>query len=189
MEWRRSGWRDFGEGNLTMEDGMTETIANSEPMLEATQAAILSDAGEDRNPVFGMLVSGDDDIVGLVAYSIYKQNKRDWLIAFLNAKGRQPNEDEKQSYILGDSTPRRLATFRHLAQATLEGRGPEVPFKPWQGLDGAARAYPIAQRPMLPVFGRTMSATSARISYLALGIVVLIAIYLAARFGLPGVPR
>ncbi len=171
-----------------MEDGMIETVANNAPAPEAAAPLNLSDMLEDRNPVFEMLVSGDNDIIGLVAYSIYKQNKRDWLIAFNAAKGREPNEDEKLSYIIGDSTPRRLATFRHLAQATLEGRGPDVPFAPGQaGSDAAARAYPIAQRPMIPAFGRDMSARATKISYVSLGLVVLMAIYLAARFGLPGV--
>jgi hypothetical protein len=80
----------------------------------------------DRNPVFGSLVSGDTDIVGLVAYSIYKQNKHDWLHAFAKAKGREPEDAEVAAYIIGESTSRRLATYRLLAQATLDGKGPDV---------------------------------------------------------------
>src|SRR3954468_14307437 len=42
-------------------------------------ASTLSGAEDgDRNPVFTNLVKADNDIVGLVAYSIYKQNKLDW---------------------------------------------------------------------------------------------------------------
>lgn len=81
----------------------------------------------ERNDVFAKLVTADSDIIGLVAYSIYKQNKFDWLQAFNRAKGREPTEDELAAYIVGEGTPRRLATYRHLAHATLEGRGPDVP--------------------------------------------------------------
>jgi hypothetical protein len=176
-----------------MEDGMSETTASNAPApapaVEVPAPVNVSDFGEDRNPVFEMLVAGDTDIIGLVAYSIYKQNKRDWLIAFATARGREPTEDERISYIIGDSTPRRLATFRHLAQATLEGRGPDVPFEPGQklGPDGVLRHYPIAQRPRLSAFARDIAGNNTRSSFIALGVVALVAIYLAARFGLPGV--
>ena len=184
-----------------MEEGMTETIASSAPAQPpadihpqthaAPASSRVSDTGEDRNPVFEMLVSADSDIVGLVAYSIYKQNKRDWLIAFSHVKGREPTEDERSSFIIGESTPRRLATFRHLAEATLEGRGPDVPFEPGLklGPDGAPRSYPIAQRPQVSPSARDVSVKGGLNSFLALGVVSLVAIYLAARFGLPGVVR
>jgi hypothetical protein len=178
-----------------MEDGMTETTTSNAPTpapapaVETPAPVSGSDTGEERNPVFEMLVSGDNDIIGLVAYSIYKQNKRDWLIAFSAARGREPSEEERLSYIIGDSTPRRLATFRHLAQATLEGRGPDVPFEPGQrlGPDGVPRNYPIAQRPRLSVFSPDLSSNNTRASFIALVVVALVAVYLAARFGLPGV--
>ncbi len=81
----------------------------------------------EHNVVFTSLVTGDGDIVGLVAYSIYKQNKYDWLEAYSRLQGRMPEPAEVHSYLLGESTPRRLATYRHLAQAVLDGRGPDVP--------------------------------------------------------------
>lgn len=107
--------------------------------------------GSDHNVVFTSLVTGDKDIVGLVAYSIYKQNKYDWLMAFSRHQGRMPNADEAHSYLYGESTPRRLATYRHLAEATLGGRGLEVPGAssrpvPSQGAFAAAKpaAYEFA---------------------------------------------
>lgn len=99
----------------------------------------------EHNVVFTTLVTGDQDVVGLVAYSIYKQNKYDWLMAFNHDQGRMPNEAEVHSYLLGESTTRRLATYRHLAEATLEGRGIEVP-----GIGGPVpgpRAGTAPQRP------------------------------------------
>jgi len=76
----------------------------------------------DRNPIFDALVSTDGEIAGLVAYSIYKQNKRDWLEDFKKHVGRLPNDPETRSYIIGESTERRLATYRQLAQTTLGGQ-------------------------------------------------------------------
>ncbi len=95
----------------------------------------------DRNNVFGHLVHDDGDIAGLVAYSIYKQHKLDWLRAFESAKGRAPDENELASYIIGEGTPRRLATYRHLAEATLAGHGPEV-----DGVPTSATRPPLALR-------------------------------------------
>lgn len=156
-----------------MEDGMNEATTSDKLAVEAS-APPKVEASDDRNPIFEMLVSGDDDIVGLVAYSIYKQNKRDWLMAFNKSRGREPDDDEVASYIIGDSTPRRIATFRHLAQAALDRRAPETLLKP-------------AQAPALVERARDPSSTmSLRVSFLTLGLVVVMAVYVAVRLGLPG---
>ena len=79
----------------------------------------------ERNPIFDALVGSDgEDVAGLVAYSIYKQNKRAWLDDFLKATGRAPSDAETRSYIIGESTERRLATYRRLAASTLSGEAP-----------------------------------------------------------------
>jgi hypothetical protein len=79
----------------------------------------------ERNTIFDRLVRVEGEVSGLVAYSIYKQNKRAWLNDFQKTVGRPPTEAETRAYIIGESTDRRLATYRHLAQATLAGQGPE----------------------------------------------------------------
>jgi hypothetical protein len=84
----------------------------------------------ERNTIFDNLVKVEGEVPGLVAYSIYKQNKRAWLNDFLKATGRPPTEAESRAYIIGESTERRLATYRHLAAATLAGQGPEAPTSP-----------------------------------------------------------
>jgi hypothetical protein len=140
--------------------------------LSRAAAAAAADSEAERNTVFSSLVTGDADIVGLVAYSIYKQNKHDWLVAFTKSKAREPTEGELTSYIIGESTPRRLATYRHLAQATLDGRGPEVSAGPAnQGftLGGVRTQSGAISQPML-WFGLTL--------------IVLVGAYLAARYGL-----
>lgn len=101
----------------------------------------------EHNVVFTSLVTGDDDIVGLVAYSIYKQNKYDWLQAYGRLEGRMPEPAEVHSYLLGESTPRRLATYRHLAQAVLDGRGAEVAGSAAEGRAGLPQRPGGAGRP------------------------------------------
>ena len=79
----------------------------------------------ERNPIFDALVGPDEeDVAGLVAYSIYKQNKRAWLDDFVKTTGRAPSEAETRSYIIGESTERRIAIYRRLAAATLSGDSP-----------------------------------------------------------------
>jgi len=85
------------------------------------------DGEAERNTIFDSLVKVEGEVAGLVAYSIYKQNKRAWLQDFLKTTGRPPTEAESRSYIIGESTDRRLATYRHLAAATISGQGPEAP--------------------------------------------------------------
>src|SRR5580692_8146779 len=81
----------------------------------------------EHNTIFDSLVKVEGEVAGLVAYSIYKQNKRAWLNDFIKATGRPPSEAESRAYIIGESTERRLATYRHLAAATLAGQGPDGP--------------------------------------------------------------
>jgi hypothetical protein len=146
---------------------------------EYSQASVsgLSGAEDaDRNPVFTSLVKADNDIVGLVAYSIYKQNKLDWLLAFQRATGREPNEQENLAYIIGEATPRRLATYRHLADSTLSGSGPDVPSASGKSGDRASPAYR----------GKYGAAAQGRpatiVIYVILAIVVILAIIAAVKF-------
>jgi hypothetical protein len=134
----------------------------------------IQDSG--RNAVFAALVKSDADITGLVAYSIFKQNELDWLAEFRTAKGREPSEAEADSYIIGESTPRRLATYRHLADATLSGKGPDVAAG---GVPAGGYTAPRASE------ARASGLGGSTILYVVIAIVVLVGVYLGARFGLP----
>lgn len=151
----------------------------------------------EHNVVFTSLVTADDDIVGLVAYSIYKQNKYDWLQAYSRLEGRMPEPAEVHSYLLGESTARRLATYRHLAQAVLDGRGAEVagsgaarlatraggtePARVEAARSGRAPAPRIGLAQ-----GRSNFQLSARaIVALCIALVVLVGLFLLLRSGAP----
>jgi hypothetical protein len=152
----------------------TGSYALGEPL--APRAADRDDG--DHNPVFTALVQQDSDVVGLVAYSIYKQNKYDWLLAFRRTKGREPDEAELGAYIIGESTPRRLAIYRHLAEATLSGKGPEV------SAGVTPEAYTQRSLRSSQAAGRGETALPKVLSYVVLAVVVALAVLLAVRFGL-----
>jgi hypothetical protein len=67
------------------------------------------------NPIFASLVQAEDDTVGLLAYALYKQNKRDWLTSFFEEQGREATPGELLAYHLGERSPRRVLTYRRLA--------------------------------------------------------------------------
>jgi hypothetical protein len=101
------------------------------PVTQLEEAAAEKrDADSDpisRNPVFDQLVPNDRDLVGLVAYSLYKLSKRDWIEAFREEQHRYPTAAEVNVYITGEKTQRRLATYRRLAEDALALRPSPLP--------------------------------------------------------------
>lgn len=159
----------FSPGLETGASASRDDYGSDVPLPLAQEAA-------DRTGVFGRLVQDDGDIAGLVAYSIYKQHKLDWLRAFEQAKGRAPGEAELFSYIIGEATPRRLATYRHLAEATLAGNGPDVE---GGGARRSRAAGTLAPR-RLPVRG-TLAPTII-VTYGLIAILFLAGFWLALHF-------
>jgi hypothetical protein len=103
------------------------TLPKAGGLTKGRDPVLAEAADAEHNTIFDSLVKVEGEVAGLVAYSIYKQNKRAWLNDFIKTTGRPPNEAESRAYIIGESTERRLATYRHLAAATLAGQGPEAP--------------------------------------------------------------
>jgi hypothetical protein len=175
---------------MTMSDSAAEQPSTpSMPNVNAFKTDAMTSGGAglplddgERNPVFASLVTGDGDVIGLVAYSIYKQNKHDWLLAFLKARSREPDEAEVAAYIIGESTPRRLATYRHLAQATLEGKGPDVQVAAGRPGGGSSFSRYQGQGAAQSIFGRA-------IGYVATALIVIVVLLLAIRFGVVPSPK
>lgn len=156
-----------------------KTVGHAVMISPVSEPEHLDKADNERNAVFVKLVREDGDIIGLVAYSIYKQNKVDWLNAFQKALGRGPTDAELNSYIIGESTPRRLGIYRHLAGATLSGNGPDaVSETAWLSNSIAARQGVQRKRG----WGWILSSV---LSYAILAAAILIGIWLVARYGLP----
>lgn len=142
----------------------SETPPSADPSAE-------HGAEDEGRSVFKSLVGDDSDVVGLVAYSIYKQNKHDFLVAFNRQHSRSPNEAEIGAYIIGEATPRRLSIYRHLAESTLAGRSPEVQTAP--GLRAAANSG----------LGAAIKTPMGTLLLANLALVALLFGWLIARFG------
>lgn len=140
----------------------SETIAfpktKSLPAVAGEAGPAAAAGPTDAKGIFPKLVAGDDDIVGLVAYSLYKQNKIDWMRAFETQNGRRPNDEEFAAYIIGENTPRRVSIYRFLAESTI----------------GRSGASGIGRRPLL-------SAT-LNIFYGLLGVGAVAALIVLMRF-------
>jgi hypothetical protein len=96
--------------------------------ITAQQSAIAPQAepldnGGLRGSVFAKIITSDDDIIGMVAYSLYKLNKYDWSVEFHRVKGRMPNAFEVESFSIGESMLRRLSAYRQMAELMLRTHG------------------------------------------------------------------
>jgi hypothetical protein len=108
------------ETKKAVQEGETSSEKASPPLAAELSKESSRDGGE-YSPVFDALVTPDGEVGGLVAYAIYKQNKRAWLNDFIKSSGRSPTEAEVRADIIGESTERRLMTYRHLAVVALNG--------------------------------------------------------------------
>ena len=93
--------------------------------------------------MFELLVQSDNDVTGLLAYALSKQNKRDWLMAFQVAQGRDPNAEEMAAFLLGERLQSRVATYRLSAEKLLQTG--EV-HKPANNRVGPQPAQPILKQ-------------------------------------------
>jgi hypothetical protein len=142
-------------------------------------------APEDgRNPLFSLLVRNEGDLPGLLAYALYKQNKRNWLRAFEEVMGRPPTAEETQAFILGERLPARVEAYRRLADEMLARRDRAESVRPRPDMvandgQGAARA---AGAPAAP----TAADVARRISWRQLGLLLLLVVGMAGLFRLLG---
>ena len=70
------------------------------------------------NAVFERLVTDPQDIEGFIAYGLYKQAKREWLIQFREATGRTPTPGELDAYT-SHWTDTALQSLRENAESAL----------------------------------------------------------------------
>lgn len=81
------------------------------------------------NPIYERLIEspGDDEheLVGFVAYALYKRSKRHWVGEFRTRKGRKPNDQDLDEYV-EYWTPDRLAALRSEAVSVLAAFGDYV---------------------------------------------------------------
>jgi hypothetical protein len=52
----------------------------------------------EHNRAYEQLVSGDDDLIGLIAYSLYKKDKRDFTIGWMEQHGGPPQAEHVRAF-------------------------------------------------------------------------------------------
>lgn len=52
----------------------------------------------DHNRAYEQFVSGDDDLIGLIAYALYKKDKRDFFIGWQEQHGGPPQGDHVRAF-------------------------------------------------------------------------------------------
>lgn len=55
----------------------------------------------DYNTAFEKLVRDESDLEGLVAYALYKQHKRDWVVEYLNEHSQHPDKKTEDDVVKG----------------------------------------------------------------------------------------
>ncbi len=170
--------------NLTTDAPETPVVEASVVPLRMPRAEGLPAPTPDdgRNPIFGLLVRDDADMAGLLAYALYKQNKRNWLIAFQEVLGRAPTPDETSAFILGERLPGRVEAYRRLADEMLAKRDEAATLR--LAPERAANDPRPAAKGAEPA--PTATEAIRRISWRQLGLLLLLVVGMAAVFRVLG---
>ncbi|ALD01657.1 hypothetical protein AMQ28_04350 [Acinetobacter sp. TTH0-4] len=73
-----------------------------------------------RHQTFTKLVTDDKDFVGMVAYTIYKNEKLDWISQFKAQNlNREPTEDELKQFNLTTDSDLRIQQYRQMAETSV----------------------------------------------------------------------
>lgn len=71
------------------------------------------------NEVYEKLVREPGDLVGMIAYALYKDSKRDWILRFEKDENRRPDEDETFRGYVRAQGDRELDRLRNQAEDLL----------------------------------------------------------------------
>lgn len=71
------------------------------------------------NFIYKELVSADDDLVGLIAYGIYKKHKIEFITKIKREQGREPSDEECKSFFAASMTDSQLRNYRSQAETML----------------------------------------------------------------------
>jgi hypothetical protein len=72
------------------------------------------------NRVYEHLVEGDDDVIGLIAYSLYKHDKRHWLMTWRAQHGVEAKPDQVEAFVNAQMTPGQRERYRTAARQVLD---------------------------------------------------------------------
>ncbi len=71
------------------------------------------------NFIYKDLVKADDDILGLIAYGIYKKHKIEFITKIKKEERREPTEEECRSFYAASTTTTQLDAYRSQAETML----------------------------------------------------------------------
>ena len=71
------------------------------------------------NLIYAKLVTAEDDVVGLIAYGIYKKHKIEFITKIKDEHGREPTADECRSFFAASTTSSQLSNYRSQAETML----------------------------------------------------------------------
>lgn len=78
-----------------------------------------SNTPQKYNKVYESLVKNQNDIVGFIAYGLYKKSKQEYITTFEKNFGKRPTSDELTTHVLCSEIPS-LEAYRKEAEQTLE---------------------------------------------------------------------
>jgi hypothetical protein len=172
------------------QDGTGEAVARLKLPRAGAHAIELpkpEPADERHNPLFELLVQGEGDVMGLLAYSLYKQNKRDWLIAYQATHSHDPGEAETAAFILSERLPRRVATYRRLAEDMLSQHKDETRTSRTNGLMQAPANDATRTTPAMAVGPPTLQqAAKSPVTWRYIAIMLMMLVAMAIVFRLAG---
>ncbi|MCW5718557.1 MAG: hypothetical protein KIS68_12080 [Bauldia sp.] len=95
------------------------------PPLPATTPAAAPPPARPPMPrphsrVYDHLVEGEDDVIGLIAYALYKQDKRDWFISWKRSHDAEPTTDHVEAFVNGQMTTAQRERYRAGARQVLD---------------------------------------------------------------------
>lgn len=76
-------------------------------------------AGKQYNFIYSELVKDSNDVIGMLAYSIYKQHKIEFIEDFKKKKGSAPSDADIESFIMSSVTASQLEKYRESASTIL----------------------------------------------------------------------
>ena len=68
------------------------------------------------NYIYSELVEDSDDILGIIAYSFYKQQKIEFIRAFQDKQNRHPSDDELKVFYITSNSPASFASYKTKAE-------------------------------------------------------------------------
>jgi hypothetical protein len=76
--------------------------------------------GGESNRAYDQLVSSDDDLIGLIAYALYKKDKRDFYVGWLEKHGSAPQSDHLKAFTASVLTLGQQLRYRTAARDMID---------------------------------------------------------------------